>query len=131
MKDHYLKATNAQAKKRKEKTIAENAVGSQWNKWPDEGIDLWSLKIDHVLIWDANLESKSFKAFWSKKLLGHNKPGDFLSEIPFWKHSLIHCARRVHTPEMATEAHLVKEFAPYRYDNFRVSAISWKAFSLQ
>ena len=31
---------------------------------------------------------------------------------------MIHCARRVHTPEMTIEANLVKQFAPYRYDNF-------------
>ena len=114
--DYYQKATNAWASERKAKAIAEGKLGSWWLRWPDEGIDVQSIKIDMVLTWAANLEGKSFESFFSDGIFGHNKKGGCLENIPYYKFALVHCARRVHTPAMRKQAMLVKENAPYRYD---------------
>ena len=114
--DYYQKGTNAWASARKAKAIAEGKLGSWWLRWPDEGVDIESIKIDMVLTWAANLEGKTFQSFFSDGLFGHNKKGGCLEHVPYYKFALVHCARRVHTPQMKRHAMPLKENAPYRYN---------------
>ena len=85
-------------------------------KWPTDGIDINSIKLDMDLTWVANLEGRAFASFYSSGLLGHNKPRGVLESIPYYKFALVHCARRVHTPEMEEKARFIKREAMYRYD---------------
>ena len=39
-----------------------------------------------------------------------------LENIPYYKFALVHCARRVHTPEMEERARFIKREAIYKYD---------------
>ena len=85
-------------------------------KWPDDGIDIHTMKLVIILTWAANLEGKSFKSFFSPGMMGHNKVGGMLEKIPFYKFALVHCARRVHTPLMYQQSLSIKRHALYRYD---------------
>ena len=49
LRDHYQKGTNEWAAERKRLAIGENKLKSWWMKWPDEGVDINSIKLDIVL----------------------------------------------------------------------------------
>ena len=118
LKDYYQPGTNQWAAERKQLAVDEQKLDSWWMNWPDDGVDIDTIKLDIILTWAANLEGKPFKSFYSTGLLGHNQPGGLLEKIPYYKFALAHCARRVHTPQMYRASIAVKEHAVYRYDKF-------------
>ena len=100
LKDHYQKGTNEWAAERKKRATDENKLNSQWMRQPDEGVDINSIKLDIVLTWAANLLGQSFESFFSKGMFDQNKFGGMLEKVTYYKFALVHCARRVHTPQM-------------------------------
>ena len=116
LRDYYLKGTNEWASERKRLATEEQKWDSWWMKWPDQGVDIDTIKLDMVVTWAANLEGKCFKSFFSSGFFGHNKPGGLAEQIPYYKFALAHCARRVHTPLMYQQSLSIKQHAIYRYD---------------